>query len=355
MGGSISVGYGKMGGSFSASGSKVNSDFAIVTEQSGLKAGDDGFDIRVANNTDLKGAVITSTDRAAQDGKNSLTTSTLTTSDIQNKAEYKDQSFNIGAGYSTGVGVGKDNQGNATTGGAQTPGTTLPSLNGFSATPPVAMSASGNASSTTQSGVSTAAINIIKEAQQQELTGKDTVTTVASLNRDVATGKDTSNALKPIFNEPEIKAGFEIVGAFSNQVGTFLNSRDKEADAKTTQAKEAEQAAKDPNNGLNDEQRQALRDRAITLKSEAQTTNDNWGAGGTYRQITTALVAGISGNVSAASNEFAKNMVVNYVQQQGASYIGQLVADGMLTEGSPLHAALHAIVACAGAVASNQL
>ncbi len=33
-----------------------------------------------------------------------------------------------------------------------------------------------------------------------------------------------------------------------------------------------------------------------------------------------------------AEGEFAKNMVVCYVQQQGASYIGQLVADGKLTE-----------------------
>jgi len=354
IGGSISVGYGKMSGSLNVGQSNINSDFASVTEQSGLRAGDDGFQIAVTNNTDLKGAVITSTDRAAQDGKNSLTTGSLTTSDIQNKAEYKGQRFNIGAGYSTGMGVGKDSQGNATTGGAQTPGTTLPSLNGFSATLPVAMSASGHASSTTQSGVSAAAISITNEAQQQTLTGKEAATTVARLNRDVATGKDTSNALKPIFNEQEIKAGFEIVGAFANQVGTFLNNRTKEADAKTTQAKDAEQAAKDPDNGLNDEQRQALRDQAITLRSEAQTINDNWGAGGTYRQITTALVAGISGNVSAASSEFAKNMVVNYVQQQGASYIGRLVADGKLTEGSPLHAALHAIVACAGAEASNQ-
>ena len=47
-------------------------------------------------------------------------------------------------------------------------------------------------------------------------------------------------------------------------------------------------------------------------------------------------------------------MVVNYVQQQGSGYIGQLVKEGELTEGSPLHAALHAIVGCAGAAASSQ-
>uniref|UniRef100_UPI003DA0433C hypothetical protein n=1 Tax=Xanthomonas oryzae TaxID=347 RepID=UPI003DA0433C len=44
---------------FSASGSyssnKVNGDFASVKEQSGIQAGDGGFDIRVHGNTDLKG------------------------------------------------------------------------------------------------------------------------------------------------------------------------------------------------------------------------------------------------------------------------------------------------------------
>ncbi|NBI39874.1 DUF769 domain-containing protein [Xylella fastidiosa] len=47
-------------------------------------------------------------------------------------------------------------------------------------------------------------------------------------------------------------------------------------------------------------------------------------------------------------------MIVNYVQQQGATAIGHWVATGQLTEGSPLHAALHALLACAGAAASQQ-
>ncbi|KTS91793.1 hypothetical protein NS376_23620, partial [Pseudomonas oryzihabitans] len=37
-----------------------------------------------------------------------------------------------------------------------------------------------------------------------------------------------------------------------------------------------------------------------------------------------------------------------------SGYIGKLVKEGDLTEGSPLHAALHAIVGCAGAAASSQ-
>lgn len=70
--------------------------------------------------------------------------------------------------------------------------------------------------------------------------------------------------------------------------------------------------------------------------------------------MTTALVAAASGNVSASNTQFVQNLVVNYVQQQGAAYIGKLVVDGVIKEGSPEHAALHAIVACGGAAASGQ-
>ncbi|MGD7412400.1 DUF637 domain-containing protein [Ralstonia pseudosolanacearum] len=204
------------------------------------------------------------------------------------------------------------------------------------------------------SGISGGAIHITDDAKQQALTGKDGEQTVASVNRNVSTERDSSNALKPIFNEKEIQAGFEIVGALQREAGTFLSNRAKEVDQKNAQAKDADAKAADPSNGLTDEQRLALRDQASALRSEAQAINDKWGAGGTYRQITSALMAGVGGNVTGSTAQFAQNMVVNYVQQQGASYIGKLVADGTLVEGSPAHAALHAIVACAGAAASSQ-
>ncbi len=63
-----------------------------MTEQSGIKAGDGGFQVNVQGNTDLKGGAITSTDKAVNEGKNSLTTATLTTSDIENKSSVNAQS-----------------------------------------------------------------------------------------------------------------------------------------------------------------------------------------------------------------------------------------------------------------------
>ena len=83
---SVSIPIGPGAGSFSASQSNQNSrsDYKSVNQQSGINAGDGGFQINVAGNTDLKGAVITSTDKAIKDGNNTLTTKTLTTSDLQN-------------------------------------------------------------------------------------------------------------------------------------------------------------------------------------------------------------------------------------------------------------------------------
>jgi hypothetical protein len=38
----------------------ANGDYNSVVNQSGIKSGDGGFNIKVANNTDLKGAIISS-------------------------------------------------------------------------------------------------------------------------------------------------------------------------------------------------------------------------------------------------------------------------------------------------------
>ncbi|CAB3848549.1 hemagglutinin repeat-containing protein [Achromobacter ruhlandii] len=362
VGGSVTVGAG-FSGSVNLSQQKIQSDYASVTEQSRIEAGAGGFQIRARDNTDLRGAAITSSEQAVRDGLNTLTTGTLTTSDISNHAEYSASSISVGGGYSTGNGdrketgpsggVGTNQQGQATTGG-QVPGSTLPTLGNFSASPPVVMAASGNGTSTTRSGISGARLTITNEPAQQALSGRSFDEMMAGLNRDVFTGQEGANALKPIFNEQEIRAGFEIVGALTRETGTLLNNMAKKADVRVSEAKAAEAMAADPGNGLSDAQRQALRDQAAASYAEARNIDANWGAGGTYRQIAAALTAAAGGNVTGTTSQFAQNMLVNYVQQQGAGYVGKLVANGTLTEGSALHASMHAIVACAGAAASSQ-
>ena len=64
----------------------MKSNIEGITEQSGIYAGQEEYDIQVKNNTRLKGAVI---DSQAEKEKNRITTGTLTWENIDNKAEYK--------------------------------------------------------------------------------------------------------------------------------------------------------------------------------------------------------------------------------------------------------------------------
>ncbi|MCX8600765.1 MULTISPECIES: VENN motif pre-toxin domain-containing protein [unclassified Gilliamella] len=71
----------------SLSATEMESKWASVTDQSGIFAGQGGYDITVGNNTDLKGAVIAS--KAEDTNKNKLDTGTISFSDIKNKADFK--------------------------------------------------------------------------------------------------------------------------------------------------------------------------------------------------------------------------------------------------------------------------
>ncbi|WP_321854254.1 hypothetical protein, partial [Paraburkholderia tropica] len=116
----------------------ADSNYAGVNEQAGINAGDGGFNVNVKGNTGLTGGVISST---ADESKNSLTTGTLTFSDIQNQSHYSANSN----GISAGVGVGPN------TGKAVGPGSVAGS---GGVTPMVSQNESGNQSSTTRSAIS---------------------------------------------------------------------------------------------------------------------------------------------------------------------------------------------------------
>lgn len=215
---SIPIGAGMAGGSISSSQSKIKSDYVSVNEQAGIFAGDEGFQVNVAGNTNLKGAVIASTEQAIQDNKNSLTTETLTVSNISNKAEYdaKATSATIGGGIQAGLpqlsgaGIGKDSE---------------------------------KAESTSISAISQGALTITDNDSQQNLTGEDAATTVAVLNRDVhineqgeavdSQGNSTANTIAPIFDAEkvakEIEAQVKITQEFGQQankaVGDYVQSK----------------------------------------------------------------------------------------------------------------------------------
>lgn len=233
---SIPIGAGMAGGSISSSQSKIKSDYASVNEQAGIFAGNEGFQVNVAGNTNLNGAVIASTEQAIQDNKNNLTTETLTVSDINNKAEYdgKATSATIGGGIQAGLpqlsgaGIGKD---------------------------------SDKAESITVSAISQGALTITDNDSQQNLTGEDAATTVAVLNRDVhineqgeavdSQGNSTANTIAPIFDaekvQKEIQAQVKITEAFGQQasfaVGSYVQAQKQILSEAYKNGSEADRAA----------------------------------------------------------------------------------------------------------------
>jgi filamentous hemagglutinin len=348
VGGTVGVGV-SVNGSFS--NSSLHSDYASVQEQSGIRAGSDGFQITVKGNTDLKGAVVTSTQDAIEQHKNTLSTGSLTVSDIENHADYKGQSVGLSGGFGTKGDKGAKGSEPDTTGVAE--GIWKPmQTGGTGMNTPIAMAASDSASSTTLSGISGADITITDEQKQQELTGKTGEEALAGLNRDVSSEKDSSGALKPIFDKAAIEAAFAVTNAFGQQANALLQEYAQEADEKLTKAKQLEAEAQAPD--LTDAQREERTNQAEGLRNEAAELAGDWGPKGTYRQVTTALIAAASGNVTGSAAQFGQTLLVNYAQQQGAAYLGSLVEKGELTEGTPLHAAVHAMLACAGAAASSQ-
>ena len=101
--GQVTVGYG-FSGSASFNQSKMKADYASVQEQSGLFAGDEGYQIDIRNHTDLTGALITSTTQAETEGKNSFSTGTLSSSDIQNYSNYSAKGFGLSGGVTVSGG-----------------------------------------------------------------------------------------------------------------------------------------------------------------------------------------------------------------------------------------------------------
>ena len=166
----------------------TKSDYNSVTNQSGIYAGKEGFDITVDKNTDLKGGVIDSDTTA---DKNHLTTGTLTWEDKDNKAEYS--STSNGKGVSVSQHQDITDKGNTKT-------DVMGSINSGA-------DIEGAVSSTTKSGVAEGTITITdKENQKQN---------IAELNRDT---KNTLNSLGKIFDAKDVAEQQELFGLLSKNL-----------------------------------------------------------------------------------------------------------------------------------------
>ena len=175
-GASIGIGSNKAI-SGSASVGKIDSNYNSVTDQSGIYAGKEGFEINVEGNTDLKGGIISST---ADADKNNLSTGTLTFEDIQNKADYKAGS--IGINIDTSAGAEKKDAG---------------------VTPNIGVGAKDNAESVTKATVSEGEIEIRDKGKQKQ--------DLKDLNRDT---KNSLNKLGEIFDKTKVEERQELAGLF---------------------------------------------------------------------------------------------------------------------------------------------
>jgi filamentous hemagglutinin len=331
LGGSITVGFGASG-SIDYSQSQIHNDYASVQEQSGIAAGDNGFQVNVKGNTDLKGGVIAGSQAAIDNNRNSLTTGTLTQSDIHNHADYNADSFGVSAGFSVAGGDGKKGaDGKPQTGeGKGIGGTNLINAgdgrNGMGL--PAVAAASGSDGSTTRSGISGGAIVITDDNGQKAKTGQDAATTVAGINRDVATGRDTSGRIANNFDKEEIQANMAIGSAFlqqaapvvANVVGNIGKAQQDKADA---EAKTYQRLADTAKTADEAKQYQAQAD-------QAKATAAAWGDNGAYRlalhTAAQSALGGLAGGNAGAVNSGAGVIGGNLGQQLGKQ-LGEAEAD----------------------------
>jgi filamentous hemagglutinin len=256
--GGASFTFGSMSGSASLSMSqtKIESEYASVGDQSGLFAGDKGFDINVGNHTQLNGGVIAST---ADSIKNQLSTGSLGWDAIDNKAEYNASSsgFGISTSGPTGGGLAKEK---------------------------------GKAAGTTQSAVAAGNIDIRNTAAQTQ--------DIAELSRDT----DNANGrIDKIFDEAKVKDNLAFTQGVT-QLATQLVSDYGNKQMLQAQRAAAEKLSKDPAYlSASAQERQKM----LEASPEYKAAQKEYGIGSNFWAAGTAIsaaLAGISGgDIGAAA------------------------------------------------------
>ncbi len=211
-GGGFSISQGGASGNFSRSKGNASGSYAGVNEQAGIHAGDGGFNVNVAGNTDLKGGLIAS---HADASRNSLTTGSLSFSDVQNQSHYDASSNGFSAGATTGDG-GMNYSTHGSASGKNTGG----------AAPMLGQNDSGSDRATTKSGVSAGTITIRDSVNQKQ--------DVASLNRDTTNTNGTVSKLPDmqslLSNQADMMAAASAAGeAVSRRIGDYADKMMKEA------------------------------------------------------------------------------------------------------------------------------
>ncbi|TQI82464.1 VENN motif-containing pre-toxin protein [Serratia fonticola] len=191
---SVPVGPGVGGAQLSASRDKLHSNYDSVQEQTGIYAGQGGFDITVGHHTQLDGAVIAS---QAEKSKNSLDTGTLGFNDIHNQADFKTE--HQGGSFSTGgslLGNVLSNSNNLSLAGANN---------------------SGHAEGTSQAAVSEGNITIRDQASQQQ--------DIAELSRDTEHANGSIGAIFDKEKEQNRLKEVQLIGEIGGQAMDIIRTQ----------------------------------------------------------------------------------------------------------------------------------
>ncbi|WP_236211300.1 hemagglutinin repeat-containing protein [Metapseudomonas otitidis] len=294
-------------GSASIGGAKTEMNYKAVNEQSGLYAGQGGYNVNVEGTTRLDGSVIAS---EATADKNRLSTDRLEHSDIRNRSEIKSQSASVSVSYSSG--------------GKTKGGETVLADSGVGGGLPLALSESDK--SWTRSAVSEGTIIVRNPEGAQDLAG---------LSRDTASANQGLD--RP--DEKAMRTRMELIQSTvalgQSVVSVIAQSKQKDADEKIARAKQT-QSKEDS-------------DAAEIALAEAK----KWNVGGENRwiaDIATGLVAaglggtGTSTSIGIVANTTAADTfkrIGDYADDQARNATDPAVKAAW-EEGGPARVALHA-------------
>nr|WP_308464158.1 hypothetical protein [Acinetobacter soli] len=277
------------------------------------------------NNTDLKGAIITSNPLAETLNKNSLSTSTLTYTDIHNQTEYDAKGLGVSGGVNVKGGwdgSGKNKEGR--------PSNSVNKSVGFGLD-------SDKDSSVTKSGVNTQNITITESIAQQALTGKTIAQAKAKADiyttTSTETAKENSGAIANNFDKDKVQ----------REIGTQI--------AVTKRFDENRQAAKQEVNTLSDAAKEQYEKGEIT-EAQYQAKRENYkNLGLLIDTVASGLSAPTSsglGIATATLSPAASYEIGQYFKKQANNNPNGQLTSGQEAAHILAHTVLGAAVAMAG-------
>ncbi|WP_081325946.1 hemagglutinin repeat-containing protein [Pantoea agglomerans] len=283
-------------GSASMSGSKIYNNFDSVQQQSGISAGDGGYNIYVGNHTQLDGAIIAS---SATPDKNHLSTGTLGWTDIENHANAGGSGFSAAVSGSMGKNTTHtyDSSGNDTSKSGQS------QQSGDNSLPMGTLQQTKDrASSTTYSAISPGTIEIRNpDAQKQD---------VSQISRDTAAAE---NVLKDKFDVQKAEGSL----AIQREMAVL----GQQAIQQTFDALKKQEKEQERNKLKNDAAFNKLSeaDQKKALDKIDQNVEEKYGIGSDLQiaaQAISGLFAGLAGgNVSGAVAAGAAPLLAQMVKQ----------------------------------------